>query len=143
MSRITGRAMVDTDAMVEAAAGKSIPEIFAEDGEQVFRLMESEAITAAGKELGKIIITGGGAVLDPGNYAPLHQNGRIYHIQRELSHLGTTGRPLSSNGTALRDMYEKRRPLYGHFRDAAVVNMSTTYALAQEIWRDYRENTCS
>ena len=143
LSRITGRSTADTDAIVEAAAGKSIPRIFADDGEPVFRQMESEAIYAAGKELGKIIITGGGAVLDPENYAPLRQNGRIYHIRRELSQLAMTGRPLSSDETALREMYEKRRRLYEHFRDAAVDNISTVYDLAQEIWRDFYENTCA
>jgi shikimate kinase len=59
-----GVAFRDTDADVEAAAGKSIPEIFFDDGEEAFRRLERIAVEAALTEHGGVLSLGGGAVLD-------------------------------------------------------------------------------
>ena len=48
-----GKKFVDTDALVEQKAGKSIPEIFAQDGEAAFRALEAEVIETVGKENGR------------------------------------------------------------------------------------------
>ncbi|HEY3241076.1 MAG TPA: shikimate kinase [Acidimicrobiia bacterium] len=63
-----GRPFVDTDKLVEERAGKSVPEIFAEDGEPAFRVLESEAVrNSLDPETWAVIAFGGGAVLDPAN----------------------------------------------------------------------------
>ncbi|NCB50644.1 MAG: shikimate kinase [Clostridia bacterium] len=141
LARLTQREAVDTDEMTEAAAGKSIPAIFGSEGEPAFRKMEREAILSAGKECGRIIMTGGGAVLNPQNYAPLHQNGRIYHVSRDGSLLETEGRPLSRDPEALRRMSGERLPLYERFRDAEIKNDGSVSEAAEKIWGDFLENT--
>ena len=140
LAKITGREILEADEMIVKAAGKSIPEIFAEGGEPAFRAIESEILELCGKQAGKIIVTGGGAVTVEKNYAFLKQNGRIYEIMRDLTLLETDGRPLSK-GKDLGEMYKKRRPMYDAFRDTFVENSTTAEETAEKIRRDFYENT--
>jgi shikimate kinase len=55
----------DTDADVEASTGKSVQDIFVEDGEPAFRALERDAVAAALAEHEGVLSLGGGAVLDP------------------------------------------------------------------------------
>ncbi len=136
----TGREMIDIDAEIVKSAGCSIPEIFSRSGEAEFRKLESEEVRKAGKETGKIIMTGGGVVTRAENYAPLHQNGRIYQLERDLSKLPIDGRPISQK-TSAEELYQKRAPLYQTFRDVWVDNNSSINRTVEMIWRDFNENT--
>lgn len=140
LAALTGREAIDIDARITARAGCSIPEIFAQGGETAFRALEREETADAGKLSGKIILTGGGVVKDARNYAPLRQNGRIYHLIRDLNALPTDGRPLSQ-GADLSAMWAERAPLYARFRDTAVENSGTIEETAAMIWRDFCENS--
>ena len=93
-------------------------------------------VAEAGKLTGKLLLTGGGVVTVPENYGPLRQNGRIYHLVRDLDALPTEGRPLSQS-TDLRALWETRAPLYARFRDVVIQNSGTVQETAQEIWRDF------
>jgi len=67
-SRIAGLLDVgfrDTDADIERATKRTIPEIFVEDGEPVFRALEREAVSLAMGEHGGVLSLGGGAIMDP------------------------------------------------------------------------------
>lgn len=135
LSRLTGREAVDIDAEIVRQTGKSIPEIFADGGEAAFRELERRATAEAGKRVGVILITGGGVVKDARNLASLRQNGRIYHLVRDLSLLSRAGRPLSQ-GADLAAMDAERAPLYRAFRDQAIDNDGTIEEAAEKIWRD-------
>lgn len=65
IAREIGWKVLDTDQMVEAEAGSSIPEIFREQGEAAFRALERAAMRQALGMSQVVIATGGGAVLDP------------------------------------------------------------------------------
>ena len=132
----TGREAVDIDQR----AGCSIPEIFARGGEAEFRALEREETARAGALTGKILLTGGGAVKTPENYAVLHQNGRVYHLLRDLGTLPTDGRPLSQ-GADLAAMWRQREPLYRRFRDVTVDNNGAPEDTVDAIWRDFCENS--
>ena len=140
LAKLTGREAVDVDQRIVARAGCSIPEIFARDGEAAFRALEREETAEAGKLSGKIILTGGGVIMDQRNYAPLHQNGRIYHLIRDLDILPTDGRPVSQS-TDLHALWETRAPFYARFRDAAIENSGTVEETAAAIWRDFCEHS--
>ena len=140
LAELTGREPIDIDQRIVERAGCSIPEIFAQGGETAFRALEREETTEAGKLSGKIILTGGGVIMDQRNYAPLHQNGRIYHLIRDLDILPTDGRPVSQS-TDLPTLWETRAPLYARFRDAAIENSGTVEETAAAIWRDFCENS--
>ena len=119
-----GREFVDADTEIEKLAGKPIPRIFAEDGEDHFRKLETQALAALGKRSGLVIATGGGCVTREENHPLLHQNSRILWIRRDPARLPTAGRPLSQK-TAPAMLYEQRKPMYAAFADAAVDNEGT------------------
>ena len=116
-----GKKFIDTDALVEQKAGKSIPEIFAQDGEAAFRALEAEVIEAVGKENGQVIATGGGAVLSLENVRNLRQNGTVVFIKRDIDKLAREGRPLSQ-AQDLADMYKERLPFYEAAADTVMEN---------------------
>ncbi|MGM9584736.1 MAG: shikimate kinase [Faecousia sp.] len=115
------RGFADADEKIVELAGTSIPEIFAQDGEDAFRQWETTALEALGKQSGLVIATGGGCVTRQQNYPLLHQNGYIVWLERDLSLLPTDGRPLSQTNR-LSDLYAVRKPLYEAFADIRVEN---------------------
>lgn len=116
-----GRKAVDADAEIVRIAGKSIPDIFAQDGEEVFRAWETKVLAELGKQSGLIIATGGGCVTRDRNYPLLHQNGNVFWLHRDISLLPTEGRPLSQQNK-LTDLYAARNPLYDRFSDCFIDN---------------------
>ena len=134
LSGKTGRKFVDADEETVRMAGKSIPEIFARDGEEAFREYETQVLSELGKQSGLIIATGGGCVTKERNYPLLHQNGTIFWIQRELDSLPTDGRPLSQRNS-IGEMYRIRQPLYEAWMDRMVDNNSNPEEAAGEILR--------
>lgn len=70
-----GRVFVDTDEMIVEAAGKSIPEIFEQDGEPVFRQLEHEAIQRASEMDNVIVSLGGGAITQERNWDVIRATG--------------------------------------------------------------------
>lgn len=127
-----GRKFVDADAEIVQMAGKPIPEIFAQDGEEVFRKWETTALENLGKQSGLVIATGGGCVTRERNYPVLHQNGSIFWLERDLSLLPTDGRPLSQ-ASRLEEMYAHRRPMYEAFADIRVENAGSPEETVTEI----------
>ena len=115
----TGKIFVDMDAEIEKQAQKRIPRIFAEDGEAAFRALETQVLAEYGKQSGLVIATGGGCVTRVENYPLLHQNGRIFWLQRDIDKLPTDGRPLSVN---LEEMYRVRQPMYAAFAEVVINN---------------------
>lgn len=121
LSQELRRPVLDADEEIAKAAGCSIPEIFAEGGEEVFRKLETQVLYDLSKESGKIIATGGGCVTREENYPLLHRNSKIIWLTRQLNRLPTDGRPLSQS-TKLEAMYEVRKPMYQRFADHTVSN---------------------
>ena len=121
LARRQGKAFLDLDRLIEERAGKSIPAIFAQEGEEVFRTLEIRAVRVAGARTGCVISTGGGVVTRAENCAPLRQNGVIIHLTRPLDRLPTAGRPVSQS-TDLQTLWERRRGLYAAFADRTVDN---------------------
>lgn len=127
-----GKTFVDSDQEVTKLAQKSIPEIFSQSGEDGFRQLETTVLAQLGKKSGLVIATGGGCVTRPENYPLLHQNGRIYWLQRNIEQLPTNGRPLSQSGK-LAEMYQLRKPLYAKFADHLIDNNETAEDAAMKI----------
>ena len=128
----TGRIFVDADEAIVEMAKKSIPDIFAQDGEYAFRDWETMALAELGKQSGLVIATGGGCVTKKRNYPLLHQNGIVFWLQRATALLPTEGRPLSQQNK-LEEMYRVRKPLYEAFADCIVHNNHSPEETALEI----------
>ena len=117
---LVGAAFVDVDERIESAAGRSVAEIFASEGERVFRDMEREAIRDAVSVSGRVIAAGGGAFLDPGNRALLKAYAPVVFLDASpetvIGRLGRdASRPLFPGGDRerkVRELMARRRPSY-------------------------------
>ena len=128
-----GRRFVDIDRLIVEREGRSIPSIFEEGGEELFRRIEIEAVAALNHETGIVIACGGGVVTREENYYSLAENGRLVFINRDIEVLPTDGRPLSQS-TPLARMYAQRLPLYRSWCDLEVENKDRTIEeIAEEI----------
>ena len=67
VARLLGWGFIDTDGEIEQEAGKPVYRVFQEDGEPAFRLLEKQALREGCSGQGKVVSTGGGAVVDPEN----------------------------------------------------------------------------
>ncbi len=137
LSEISGRELVDIDECVEREAGMSVPEIFERLGEAEFRRMEKEQLAKAGKGGGRIIATGGGAVMDEDNRRAIAGNSYTVYIARKLSELSITGRPLSGDGSGLRAMFRERLPYYKLCADYTINNDASPEETAERIWGEF------
>ena len=113
------RDLVDTDSLIVENEKMPIPEIFEKYGEEYFRNAEAKAVAQAGKMSGKIIATGGGAILREENKTALRQNAVVVYLNRDISTLAIDGRPLSK-ANKLQEMYNTRLPHYKAVSDMSV-----------------------
>jgi shikimate kinase len=147
LSRRLRMPLLDTDAMIVEAEGRSIPEIFAESGEAYFRDMESAACRAAAEQHGVIIATGGGAVLREANMEALAESGLIVFLHRHPSRIlrsaSLDDRPLvQDDAERLFRLYAERLPLYRRWAHVTVHNSGTRRRMARclrRIARHYLE----
>jgi shikimate kinase len=113
-----GLPFLDVDATIEATAGKPIPEIFIDDGEDHFRTLERAAVADALAHFDGVLALGGGAVLDADTRKRLADHRVIYlsvEVGDAIKRVGLgVGRPvLAMNPRAtLRHLLNERRPLY-------------------------------
>jgi shikimate kinase len=115
----TGMELVDMDALIEERQGKTIPEIFAADGEPAFRSMERRLVEELSKRSGLVISTGGGIVLNPDNTADFEKTGLVVCLTASPETIfqrleKDTTRPLLSGDkkAQIAELLEKRKPLY-------------------------------
>ena len=121
LARRLGRTLCDTDAEIVRRAGMPITEIFRTRGEAAFRDMESAVIRELSAAGGKLIATGGGAVLRQENVDALKQNGTLVFLDRAPDALlPTDDRPLADSAAKLRALYEARYPVYTAAADVSV-----------------------
>ena len=134
LSRLTGKPLADSDALVEAKAGRAIRDIFAQDGEAAFRQMEKQALAELAKRDGQIIATGGGAVLDAANVRALKQNSLLVWLDKPAEELALSDeRPLSPDQAANVRLYQQRQPLYRAAADIIITNNGTAEAAAKAL----------
>lgn len=114
------REVVDTDSLVVENEKRSIPEIFASDGEEYFRACETKAVSDCTKKSTLIIATGGGAVLREENRYFIKQNSFVVWLKRDFNRLATEGRPLSKSIDDIKKIEQVRTPVYASLADAEI-----------------------
>ncbi|MCT9929394.1 shikimate kinase [Planotetraspora sp. A-T 1434] len=118
----------DTDADVEAVAGKPVSDVFVEDGEARFRELEAEAVRAALESHGGVLSLGGGAILHEPTQKLLAGHQVVYlqvGLDQAVRRVGlASARPLLvlNPRSRLRKLMEERRPVYERL---AVITVST------------------
>jgi len=143
LAKRLGRPCVDLDAEIVAKAGKSIPEIFRDDGECTFRALESEVLQYCCDTRGKCILaTGGGVVMSEANRQRLEQASLVVWLDAPSEVLakriaGDENRPLLDGVDVLRKAQEldrQRRPYYSQCADLQLDTSSlSAYAIVNEI----------
>jgi shikimate kinase/3-dehydroquinate synthase len=78
---LLGWTFVDTDDVLERLAAKSIEAIFADDGEEAFRALESKALAEVCSGAQQVIATGGGMVIDPANQTLMRESGFVVCLE--------------------------------------------------------------
>ena len=131
-----GRACVDLDTEIEREAGKSIPEIFAQDGEEAFRAAETRAARQFSRE-NAVLATGGGCVLRAENAQALRANSLVVWLKRAIDQLPREGRPLSVGN--LYEMEQKRAPYYLAASDVQIENQGSVEEVAAAVVAALRE----
>ena len=129
-----GRPLSDLDSLIEEKAGKPIPEIFREAGENSFRALEHEILQQESKKSGIVISCGGGIVTRPENIPLLHENSLVVYLRRPLGELSTEGRPLSRSRD-VESLYRERKDLYEENADLCVDNTTVEEAVSEIIRR--------
>ena len=121
LSELTGKCFYDSDDEFTKSFGITPAEAIQTLGEDRFREMEHKIIVKLGSMNNIILATGGGVVTKKENYFPLHQNGMIFFIERELKNLTISNRPLSKS-IGVETLYKNRYPLYMDFCDHKIVS---------------------
>jgi shikimate kinase len=116
-----GYRFIDADSALEQAAGSTIPEVFARDGEQGFRQLETAVLNGIATWHSLVVATGGGVVTQPVNWGHLRQGVVIWLDAPEAVLLrrlraDPSARPLLSAAddpaARLTALLNERRPLY-------------------------------
>lgn len=129
----TGRKFIDIDQLIVERECRSIPSIFEEGGEDLFREIEIAATETLRHETGAVIACGGGIITREENYYSLAENGRLIFLNRAIDVLPVDGRPISQS-TPLIQLYNQRLPLYRSWCDQEVDNNGKTVeAVVEEI----------
>lgn len=143
LSKMLCMPLVDTDALVEQAAGKTILELFAQEGERAFRDRETAAARQAAELDNTVIATGGGIILRPENMEALAATGLIFFRDRDLEDIvgeDHMGRPLvGKDPNKLRILYTQRIDLYRKYAQYTISNTKTAEEAAARIAALYRE----
>ena len=136
-----GYGFVDADAVIEQAAGCSIPEIFERDGEAGFRELETQVMSAICQRHSLVVATGGGVVTQRKNWGLLHSGIVIWlDVMRDqlLARLkaDATERPLLQTPdpeAALDDLLAQRKPLYAEADLTVVIDQEDPTTVADGI----------
>ena len=126
LARTCGIASVDMDTYLERSAGRSVKEIFAEDGEAGFRDIETGVLRElAGKDDPLLISCGGGIVERPENRELMVEAGVVVHLrvtvdEAESRISNKESRPLFGDLEAAEALRERRMPLYEQAADHSI-----------------------
>ena len=132
-----GKELADTDEYIVKKIGMPIADFFAKFGEAEFRKIEKETAASLSATGGKVIATGGGAVLDPENVRALKHNGVLVFLDRRPENLiATDDRPLASRRSAIEKLYAERYDIYCAAAEVHIDANTTPEAEADAILKE-------
>lgn len=149
LSNLSGYALVDTDAIIVKLQNRSINNIFATNGEDFFRTLETQVSKEVSAFDKQIISTGGGIVLKEKNLEYLKQNGIVFYLKTSVNTLlkrleGDNTRPLLKTDDVkkkLENMLEIRGKLYEKADVTIETDNLSPEETAKEILRIYNERS--
>ena len=138
LAETLGFTFVDTDQYIEEALGRSIPDIFAKEGEAFFRDQELGAAEELALGKGQVIACGGGLPTRADSIASLKYSGTVLFLRRDpgeiYDNVSMGGRPLGQQGrAAFLERYAGREPIYQAWADHVVEVQATPAETVQRI----------
>ncbi len=141
LSKKTGMSFIDLDSYIEKKENKTVSHIFADSGEEYFRRLEREMSQELSKKNGLVIATGGGTLIYQVNVEAFKSNGKIILLDLPVEIIAErlkndNTRPLLNRpdkDKAIRELYEKRLPLYRSAADITVDASQSPLAVCNEI----------
>lgn len=152
LARKSGRKFIDMDSYIEEKAGMKVSEIFEKYGESHFRDLEHEACLELANTKGLVIASGGGAFTFQRNIDAFKGKDKIVLLDVPLDIIkqrlkNDTTRPLlqrPDKEDAMRELYEKRLPIYLAAADITVSGkntpLKTAYAIIRAVEADEKNN---
>lgn len=136
VARRLGWEFVDLDDEIEAATGRTVPEIFATDGEPAFRAAERAAAERVCTHEGLVLATGGGAFTVPETRSALQRGALTVWLRCEIDTLlaripADGSRPLAANRATILPLLVGREPSYA----LADLTVDTTRTAPAEVAR--------
>lgn len=145
LATLLGRPFADTDSLVEAAAGCSVADVFAAQGEAAFRALERAAVQDAAARPGAVVALGGGAWLDAANRRTIQAAGPVVWltarpetIADRLGPAAVASRPLLQGGDVsgtIARLLAEREPVYRTADHAVATDGLSPEAVAAAIRR--------
>ena len=145
LARLTGTPCLDLDTEIERREGRTIPEIFAADGDAGFRLCETAALRAVCEGAPRIVATGGGIVTRQENIDLMRAHGTVVWLCRPLEDMvrdvrqDTRPNLAGDKAERMRTLYAAREPLYRAAAHIAFSNHMPPLAAAQLLAQQLRE----
>jgi shikimate kinase/3-dehydroquinate synthase len=117
-----GRRFIDLDREIERSLQRTIPEVFQEEGEAAFRVIEAErTLETLWRERPAVISLGGGAVETPATRKALREHALTVLLEVEVDEawerVRASARPLAEDAEQFRALYERRQALYDEAAD--------------------------
>jgi shikimate kinase len=141
LAKTCGLASIDADEYLELLEDRIIADIFAEDGEDYFRNLETQYLKELAQRKPRLVGCGGGVVKRPENVRIMNQSGYVVHLGVTAEAAtervpNTESRPLFKNLEVARRTVAEREPLYD---EAADVRVETTGRSVPEIATEVRD----
>lgn len=147
VARDLGLDFFDTDREIERRQGKAVAQIFAEEGEAVFRELERRLVADQLPAAGSVVACGGGLVVPAGRLELLHHRGVVVCLHAPLEVLvarthRTEHRPLlagEDREKKVRELFAAREPIYRSAGPMVLTGGRTKHDIAGHVLRVYRE----
>lgn len=136
-----GMTLIDTDSEIVSRENRKISDIFATEGEQYFRDVESAVVKEVAAKKNVVIATGGGAILREENVDALKAYGTLFLLDRPLEALlPTDNRPLANDADKIKKLYTERMPIYNKIADVIIKGENGVSSEVNEIKRYMNEH---
>ena len=141
-----GFGLLDSDHEIERQQGKSVPQIFADDGEPAFRRMERDFVDGGHPTTRTVVACGGGLVIQPGMLDALKTRGVVVCLHASLETIlrrtqGNKNRPLldvEDPMERIRMLYAAREPIYRQAGTVILTDGRSMNEIVQHVMRTYR-----
>jgi shikimate kinase len=143
-----GFLLIDSDAEIERLQGRAIPDIFAQDGEAAFRVMEKEFVAKGHPPQRAVVSCGGGLVIQPGMLETLKAKGVVVCLhasietilERTARHRNRPLLAVDDPEQRVRALYAQREPIYKQCGTVILTDARPLHDITSHVIRSWRRD---